>query len=217
MKTFNLLLFLMLFCFYALGQPAPRNENFNNRYEYVSSFLENITEYEEDQILSLILVSNDDNSITFPIVIGVKELYYVLYNEVFNNKEQLYFSVGKMFLKDTVYLSNDKVSLFSNYIVDNSKLKKINEQGFKDTYLQYLGKTGIFEKNLKPEERRAIIFYFDRRFYPTFHVHNDDDFVGFHYSFREFNLVPIYKQEQEYFQIWDRNGVLIQEYISPYE
>ena len=192
----QLVFFTMLPCITAWGKTTPVNKNFNNRFEYVISILEHITESEEDIPLGLTVVV--DNKASYQLFIGVKELFNVLYGEPFKSKDQLYFSVGKVFLKDTLALSQDKSGLFKNYMVDSIILKSERCES-RD------------RKGLNRKEDNAIGYYFDRKFYPTLSVHNRGDVIDFEYSFRSSNLIQIFRDGKIYNQIYDRNGNFIWE------
>jgi hypothetical protein len=61
------------------------------------------------------------------------------------------------------------------------------------------------------KEAQAMSYYFDRRFYPTYAIHNDGDKTDFNHSFSKSNLIQIVRGKEIINQIYDRNGVLISE------
>lgn len=196
------------------GQSAT-NKNFNSRFEYVISVFEHITDYEEDFSLSVTLVVDGKNA--QPLYIGIKELYYTLYGKRFETKDQLYFSVGKIFLRDTLNITQDKLGLFKNYLIDVIELKKIRGRDFEKNLLECCEKNGL-RKERNHKEAVAMNYYFDRRFYPTGEIHNSGSVTDFEYSFRRSNLVQIFRGKEIYNQTYDQRGTLISEEDgSPYK
>ncbi len=189
------------------GQLAT-NKNFNSRFEYVISVFEHITDYEEDVPLSLILVVDGKNP--RPVYIGIKAAYYTLYGKKFETKDQLYFSVGKVFLCDTLNITQARLDLFKNYLVDTAELKRISSRKFEKNLSECCEKNG-FRKESSRKVVDAMSYYFDRRFYPTREIHNGSSVTDFEYGFSKSNLIQISRGKEIYNQTYDQRGTLINE------
>jgi len=202
----TLLLFLFTACVF--GQTDSVNRNFKSRYEYVMSIIERVPDTEEDISLGLTLTVENDNS--YKIYIGIKELYLLQYKHRFLTKEQLYFSVGKIFLRDTLEIPKKDFRLFKNYIVDSTELYRINRQNFSDLVSTCCADSYFSYNNVK--QMYTYAYYFDRRFYPIQTVHNSSEIVRFDYSFNETNCITIFRDGEFFNQLYDRNGNFLREF-----
>lgn len=207
----TLLVCIAFFNTYA-GDSNGYNNNFHNRFEYVTSFFDYITKYDDDFLLSLNVIEKASMHQNY-VVIGVKELFRVLHGEPYNSKEQLYFSVGKVFLRDTLFVDSSKFNVLKNFAVDRDSLMYLNKLTFEDVISTYTIDGHIRNAGIKLEW--ALIFYFDRRFYPTNDPGNTGYIVDLKYDFSSSNNNSIFRGKNGFLQLWDKYGNLISE--SPEE
>ena len=189
------------------GDTSEVNKNFHSRFEYVIAMIEHITDYDNDVTMGLTLVIDKKDS--RPLYIGVKRLYYILHGKQFETKDQLYFSVGKIFLRDTLNITKASLDLFKHYLVDTVDLQKLNRRKFEKNLLEW--RDGGMMDVHSNTGASVMSYYFDRRFYPTSEIHNIGETTDFKYSFPESNLIQIFRGKEMYNQIYDQNGVLISE------
>lgn len=208
MKSHNcFLVLLLLFSInFAVAQNTFRknsqNKHFSTRQEYILCIFERLRlNLLDEDILVAFNVKSTDDKIEYKAVVGIKELSHFLYPNVNPSLEFLYFSIGKMLMNDTVHLTSAQIKKFRKNIISESDLRK----RYKATFGK--NKNDIANDNYYFNNDKALVYYFDRLFYPTIDL-SDGYKLLLNFSFIE-NKISISENGKVKIYTFDTDGTLL--------